>query len=159
MRATRMACAALLVLGACARTPTSRAEPIASDRLLAPAGAAGDTVWVLLTPVRGDRREQFEWLIERLYRLGTAFGERQDSVVLRTFRRTRMLRPTKPNADGTYTYVFLPDPRVSGAEYDLEPLLKRMLPADSARAFVAAFDSALAGEQQQWLTVQLLPHP
>jgi hypothetical protein len=159
MTATRIASAALLVLGACARTPTPRAEPIAGDRLLAPAGEAGETVWVLLTPVRGDRREQFERLMEHLWRVGLDFGERQDSVVLRTFRRTRMLRPTQPNPDGTYTYVFLPDPRISGAEYGLEPLLKRMLPPDSARALQAAFDSSLAGAQQQVLTVQALPHP
>lgn len=150
----------LLVFTACARSPKSTAGPEPSRSvLLAPAGVVGDTVWVILTPVRADRREEFERLMETLYRLGMDFGARQDSVVLRTFRRTRMLRPLSPNADGSYTYVYLPDPRVPGADYELEHLLRRMLPADSARAFYEQWRASLAGEQQDVLTVQVLPRP
>jgi hypothetical protein len=135
------------------------AEPGDRSVLLAPAGVVGDTIWVILTPVRADRREQFERLMDTLWRLGIDFGARRDSVVLRTFRRTRMLRPVSPNPDGSYTYVFLPDPRVPGADYELENLLGRMLPADSARAFFQQWQASLAGEQQDVLTVQVLPRP
>jgi hypothetical protein len=150
----------LVVFTACAGSPKPEAGPEPSQSVLfAPAGVVGDTVWVLLTPVRADRREEFERLMKALYRRGTDFGSRQDSVVLRTFRRTRMLRPVSPNSDGSYTYVFLPDPRVPGADYDLETLLPRLMPADSARAFLEQWRASLAGEQQDVLTVQLLPRP
>ena len=84
----------LSVVTACARSPQSAAGPEPSQSVLfAPAGAVGDTVWVILTPVRADRREEFERLMETLWRQGTSFGAQEDSVVLRTFRRTRLLRP------------------------------------------------------------------
>jgi hypothetical protein len=150
----------LSVVTACARSPKSAAGPEPSRSVLfAPAGVVGDTVWVILTPVRADRREEFERLMETLWRRGTSFGAQEDSVVLRTFRRTRLLRPVSPNSDGTYTYVFLPDPRVSGAEYELDSLLPRMLPPDSARAFSEQFEATLAGKQQGIVTVQVLPRP
>ncbi len=150
----------LVVVTACARSPRSAAGPEPSRSVLfAPAGVVGDTVWVILTPVRADRREEFERLMETLWRRGTSFGAREDSVVLRTFLRTRLLRPVSPNPDGTYTYVFLPDPRVSGAQYELDSLLPRMLPADSARAFSEQFEATLAGKQQGIVTVQVLPRP
>lgn len=150
----------LLVFTACARTPESVANPEPSQSApFAHAGTVGDTVWVLLTPVRADRREEFERLMEALYRRGMDFGARQDSVVLRSFRRTRLLRPISPNPDGSYTYVFLPDPRVPGADYDLETLLPRLMPPDSARAFLKQWQASLAGGQLDVLTVQLLPRP
>jgi hypothetical protein len=90
--------------------------------------------------------------------MGQDFGARRDSVVLRTFRRTRMLRPLAPERDGTWSYVLVTDPRISGAEYGLEPILRRMLPADSAEGFLKAFEATLAGEQHQVLTVQVQPH-
>jgi hypothetical protein len=108
--------------------------------------------------VRADQRDNFDLLIEQLWRMGQDFGARQDSVVLRTFRRTRMLRPLEPDADGTWTYVLVTDPRIPGAKYELEPLLRRMLPADSAEAWLKTFEGALAGEQEEVLTVQIQPH-
>jgi hypothetical protein len=150
----------LFVTVACTHRPESAPSPEPSkSALFAPAGTPGDTVWVLLTPVRADRRAAFEQLMETLWRVGTEFGARKDSVVLRTFRRTRVLRPVSPEPDGSYTYVFLPDPRVSGAQYELDSLLPRMMPADSARAFFEQFQASLAGEQRSILTVQVIPHP
>jgi hypothetical protein len=121
------------------------------------AGTPGDTVWVIATPVRADRRQQFERFVETFFRIGTEYGTRQDPLVLRTFRRTRVLQPTHQHADGTYTYLFVMDPRLSGADYDISSLLRRMLPADSADALFESFRSSLAGPQQAWLTVQALP--
>ena len=160
MRTIRFVPALLLLLAACgtAPDPTTGATPSRSATLDL-AGRAGDTVWVIVNTVRADRREQFERFIETFWRLGTDFGTRQDPLILRTFRRTRALRPIQQNPDGTWTYVFVMDPRVSGAEYDIATVLRRMVPADSANALFESFRSSLVGNQQAWLTVQALPHP
>ena len=39
-----------------------------------------------------------------------------DPVVAKTFGQSRILHPTGPNKDGTYTYAFLFDPWVSGGK-------------------------------------------
>lgn len=167
MRTPPHALALLVLLVACARAhqtadgstprPTLAGNIVAQS--FAAAGAVGDTVWVIANSVRADRRAQFQRFIETFYRLGSDLGSRQDSSVLRTFRRTRVLYPTQQNPDSTYTYLFIMDPRISGADYDMSKLLRRVLPTDSADALLKMFQESLARDQEAWLSVQALPHP
>src|SRR5919112_3149625 len=111
MLSPRVRCLVLLSIAACSRAAAPSDSPSPSDRLALPAGRSGDTVWVLLTPVRAEQRDTFDRLMERLWRMGQDFGARRDSMVLRTFQRTRMLRPLAPERDGTWSYVLVTDPR------------------------------------------------
>jgi hypothetical protein len=155
---------ATLVLCACADTPgagesnAAGSTPATSaERASASAAgraAAGDTVWVILNYVKPDGRAEFErFLHEVFWPAGRRVGER-DAAVARTFAQTRILHPTQPNADGTWTYAFLMDPRISGADYDILSLLKRAYPAAEAERHMAAFTGALAREGDTHLLVQ-----
>lgn len=127
-----------------------------SDVAEAPAAVAqsGDTVWVASYKVRPDRRTKFEGFVTRFWQTGLDYGARRDSMTLATFQHTRVLYPTRRNADGSYTYMFVMDPVLSGANYDIAALLRRMLPAAQATEEYRAFASSLANDkpdhQQLW---------
>jgi hypothetical protein len=158
MRLAHAAPLLLLLSAGCAPAPVPVASPaIALNVASRTRAGAGDTVWVLLNRVRPERREQFERFVQTVWRLGLDFGSRQDPEVGRIFRQTRVLYPTEANADSTYTYVFLMDPPVGGADYSLAHILRRMLPDDSADALYRSFREALVHDQEGWTTLQTLP--
>lgn len=165
----RLTCTVLagLVLGACTDTSeSSGSSPAAATAAPAQGSAeqasartagravAGDTVWVIINYVKPDRRADFErFLHEVFWPAGRRVGQ-SDAVVARTFAQTRILHPAGPNADGSYTYAFLMDPRISGADYDILSLLKRAHPTAEAERHMATFTAALAREGAQYLLIQ-----
>ncbi len=94
---------------------------------------AGQSVWILLNRVKADKREQFERFNRDILWPAIQQG---DVTRQQTGRQTRVLHPTDVNEDGTYTYVYLIDPVVEGADYDIEKLLKQHLGEEQgARTF------------------------
>jgi ketosteroid isomerase-like protein len=118
------------------------------------AAAPGDTVWVAVYSVRPDKRSQYEGFITRFWHAGLDYGARRDASSLRAFRHTRVLYPNRMNRDSTYSYMFVMDPVMAGAEYDIQKLLQRMLRADEAAAEYRTFTESLASgkpnSQQFW---------
>lgn len=111
----------------------------------------GDTVWVVLNHVKSDKREQFEKFIHEIFwpasnKLGPA--EQQ------AFKQTRVLHPVEPNEDGTYTYVFLMDPVISGANYSILNYLEKMYGEKKAQEYAAMFNDALNTPQVGYTLVQ-----
>ncbi|NOT62634.1 MAG: hypothetical protein HOP19_20705 [Acidobacteria bacterium] len=89
----------------------------------------GDEIWVVVNTIKADKREQFEkWVFEIFWPAGMKLPAKERAV----FEQTRVLRPIKANADGTWTYIYLMDPLIPGAEYNISRLLKRMF--DEAKA-------------------------
>jgi hypothetical protein len=90
----------------------------------------GDEVWVAVNTIKADKREQFErWVYEIFWPAGMKLPAQERLA----FEYTRVLRPAKAYDDGTWTYLYVMDPVIPGAEYDIERLLKRMF--DEARAW------------------------
>lgn len=146
----RYSCSAALVLAlaACApATPTPSAAPVPSRAV------AGDTVWIIANPVHADRREQFERFINEFWTLGRRAGQ-GDPLTLSTFENTRVLYPTQANPDGTYTYFFVMDPRVPGADYSIERLLRRATTQAEADRIYRMYTDATRGPQTSWVLVQ-----
>ncbi len=146
-----------LAVLACAppQAPSPSAASVSAPSAAVPAAraATGDTVWVLVNRIKADKREQFERFVEEFWASSLKLGE-TDPTERRVFQHTRVLNPTRPNADGTYTYIFIMDPVIPGGNYDIESTLKRMYPADEAARRLKMFEETLAGEQSGWTVVQ-----
>ncbi len=146
-----------LALSACAPTPAS--EPgVAPGRALSVTvptarAAPGDTVLVLVNRIKADKREQFESFVNSFWASGMRLGK-TDPTIGRVFQHTRVLNPVRPNADGTYSYIFIMDPVIPGGNYDIEATLKRMYPADEAARRFKMLEETFAGEQSGWTVVQ-----
>jgi hypothetical protein len=150
-------------LAACAgapqpATPDTAAPQRSADAAAPAAGAgraaAGDTVWVILNHVKPEKRAQYERFLHEVFWPGGRRVGQTDPVVARAVARTRILHPAGPNADGTYTYAFVMDPRVPGADYDILALMKRAYPAAEAERYVRELNDVMARPGTQHLFVQ-----
>ena len=65
-----------------------------------------------------------------------------------------MLNPTAPEANGTYSYMFIMDPVIPGANYDIGRLLRKEYSAAKAAEYLNFFEESMAGKQRQYLVVQ-----
>jgi len=113
----------------------------------APAKAEPGTMWVILNHVKADRRANFEaFLYERLLpALQKASASDQTSAKLH--KQTRVLVPKEANSDGTYTYIWVMDPVVPGADYDYRAILERAYSKADTDGALALVDGAMASPQ------------
>jgi hypothetical protein len=109
-----------------------------------PAKVEPGTMWVVLNHVKADQRAAFEtFAFERLLpALKKAAASDQLAKKLRS--QTRMLVPKEANADGTYTYIWLMDPVVPGADYSYRAILEKGHSKQEADAAIALVESAMA---------------
>jgi hypothetical protein len=101
----------------------------------------GEKMWVLLNHVKPDRRKEFEHFMHEIIK---QIGVRSEPHVL---NRTRILHPTEPNEDGTYTYIFLMDPVVEDGEYSFEKLLSLAYSPEEAGELIKLFNESLVSNQ------------
>ncbi|MDQ3024619.1 MAG: hypothetical protein M3R04_09605 [bacterium] len=108
----------------------------------------GERMWIRLNHDKADKRELFEQFIHDILRPAV---ERVEPAM---FRQVRFLHPTEPNEDGTYTYVFLMDPLIEGADYGIENLLKRAYGDTQVEAYDQMWDAAVASPQTGYELIQ-----
>ena len=126
-------------------TPSVQDSAVLPDLLRA---RPGEHVWVLLNHVKADKRDVFErFMFEIIF----PTAERFEPHVT---HRTRVLRPTAPNEDGTYTYIFLMDPLVADGEYYHERILERFYPEEQVKMYLQTWEEALAVPQFGYEVVQ-----
>jgi hypothetical protein len=111
----------------------------------------GDTVWVLINHVKGDKREQFERFVHEVFWDGAA---KLDPDEQRVFRQTRVLHPTRQENDGSYKYIFIMDPVLKGGNYDIGQLLEKIYGQQKAAEYSKLYDEAILGEQTSYAMVQ-----
>ena len=128
------------------RTDTGGPRPTAPAPAL-PRAADGDTVVVAVIRVRPDRRAQFEQFIEMISSAGVRPGA-LDSLSTAVFTHTRTLYPTAPDSDGTFHYLFIFDPIIPGASYDIEKYVGRLFPQSDSARIVRLYRESLARPQQ-----------
>lgn len=113
-------------------------------------GAASDEhVTVILNHVKADKRQQFEQFVDALHQASQRAAS-SDRTAKLVHEQTRVIVPTKPNADGTYTYIFILDPEVEGGNYRYKDVLTKGLGAAEAEKYVALNDEALARPQESY---------
>ena len=103
--------------------------------------AEGERMWVLLNHVKADKWEQHEHFVHDI--LVPAIEKVEPSVL----RHIRFLHPAEQNEDGAYTSVFLMDPLVEGADYDILSLLKKTYGEDKAEEYIQLWGESLASPQ------------
>lgn len=108
----------------------------------------GEDVWVILNHVRAEKRETFEHFLHDILMPATAHVEPE------VFNKVRILHPTMPNKDGTYTYIFLMDPLVLEGEYNIENILFEHYPPEKAKEYMKIWRDSLASPQIEYDLVQ-----
>lgn len=115
----------------------------------APIARAGkdNPVWVILNHVKPDKLQQFEDFNLNYLRLaGEEFFPDMSKTV-------RFLKSEKPNADGTFTYFFLMDPVMKGADYDMGPVLEAKYGKEKADEYYKMFQECVK-KNESFETVQ-----
>jgi hypothetical protein len=115
----------------------------------------GDTVWIIINPVKADKRQQFEKFVHEIF-WDKAFDKASKLSLQdqRAFRQTRILHPTAPEADGTWSYIFFIDPVLKGVDYGIESMLVKLYGEAKAREYMELVNEATAGEQKSYITLQ-----
>ena len=108
----------------------------------------GEKMMVLLNHVKPDRRKEFERFMHEIIKQIAVRSE------IHVLNRTRILHPTEPNADGTYTYIFLMDPVVPDGEYSFEKLLSLAYSPEKIEELSKLFSESLAAPQVGYEVIQ-----
>jgi hypothetical protein len=108
----------------------------------------GETMWVLLNHIKADKREQFERFVREV------LEPVAKQVEPNTVRHVRLLLPTAPNEDGSYTYIFLMDPVIDGADYTIIGTLAKIHGQEAAEGYRREFEACFAQPQIAYEVVQ-----
>lgn len=126
---------------------TARNADVARETIRA---AEGERVWVLLNHVRGDKWEQHQGFVHNVL---MPAAEKADPAA---FRHSRFLHPAEQNEDGTYTSVFLMDPVIEGADYEILSLLRKVFGDEKAEEYIKLWSESLASPQAGYELIQAL---
>jgi len=113
--------------------------------------AKGDTVWVLLNQIKADKREQFEKFVHEIL---WPVALKLDLIDQKVAKQTRVLHPVEMNKDSTYTYVFLMDPVIPGASYEVMYYLKKGYGEEKAIEYSKMFEECYANPQIGYTVIQ-----
>jgi hypothetical protein len=106
--------------------------------------AAGDEVWVAVNTIKADKREQFEKFIFEIF---WPAAKKLSQEEQKAFNYTRVLTPKQANEDGTYTYIFIMDPVIPGAHYQIEKYLIKMYGEKKGAEYWKVFEETAAKPQ------------
>ena len=101
----------------------------------------GDTVWVCVSIVKADQREAFRRFIAEIKAPAVR------AVNPGAHASVRLLEPTAPNADGTWSFVWLMDPTVPGEDYEMEPMFEEFYGHQKAVEHLRRWDDMHVGDQ------------
>ncbi len=101
----------------------------------------GDKLWVVLTPIKADKRAEFEHFVQDI----VAPALRQ--IAPAVYRQVRALYPTQANADGSYTYAFLMDPWIADAPYHFTVLFRQVYTEEETQAYLRRWEDVQAAPQ------------
>lgn len=142
----------LLTTAACASGGASTGPSPSSTR-----AAAGDTVSLIQYYVRPDGRARFEQFIQESYWPAVRQVAQTDPARVRGFLQTRIINPVRANADGTWTYVFMLDPMVTGESYRILEMLQQVFPEQEAQQRYGAWAETWARPFTSQVFVQSNP--
>ena len=108
----------------------------------------GEDVWVVLNHIHAQQREIFEHFLHDILKPAIAH------IHPETYNKIRVLHPSLPNKDGTYTYIFLMDPVVADGIYNIAEILHAFYKAELADQYMKIWTESLASPQVEYDTVQ-----
>ncbi len=120
------------------RTHTGRAQP-------------GETVWVCVSIIKAERRDEFA----RFVREVKAPAVRAVRPAAHT--TVRLLEPADPNADGTWSFVWIMDPALPGETYEMEPMFEEFYGHQKAVEHLRHWNEMHVGDQLFYEAAQTAP--
>lgn len=116
--------------------------------------ATGDSVMVMLNHVKPEMRAEWERQAREVW-LGAwkKLGE-TDPVYRAAASDIRLLAPTAPEADGSYTYVVLADPHHPGMDYDGRSALAKLYTAEKLQELLGAWRATMARPPEAFRVIQ-----
>lgn len=102
----------------------------------------GDQVWLIMNYVKAESKQAFEKFMEEVF-----FKVLTTSKVpqrAEQYQKTRWLLPAQQNSDGTWTYVFVMDPVVATADYDIEKLFQEQYSPEKSSELFKQYESYIA---------------
>jgi len=113
--------------------------------------AEGDTMWIILNHVKADKQEQFEKLMHEVV---WPTLQKSDSLGQEIANHTRVLHPCKMNEDSTFTYIFIMDPLLKGADYSASSVLSKEYDKEKADEYVKMISDCFANPQVIYNVIQ-----
>ncbi len=101
----------------------------------------GEKVWVVLNHIRAEKHNTFEHFLHTTLMPAVA------NVHPETYNQIRVLHPSEPNDDGTFTYIFLMDPVLPGGIYEISRILHEYYKSELANEYMKIWEEALAAPQ------------
>jgi hypothetical protein len=103
-------------------------------------------VWVIANHIKDNAKADYEkWMTDIFLK---PMAATKDPILMKQNASTRWLNPAKQNTDKTWTYVFLMDPVIPKANYDIESYLKQTYGEAQGKAYMAQYQGFIASEPQ-----------
>jgi hypothetical protein len=112
----------------------------------------GETVWICVSIVKADRRDEFARFVREV-KAPAARAVRPDAHA-----SVRFLEPSAPNADGTWSFLWLMDPALPGETYELGPMFEEFYGHQQAVTHLRHWDDMQVGDQLFYEAVQTGHH-
>jgi hypothetical protein len=108
----------------------------------------GEPVWVVINHVKADKWEQHKHWFNDIY---LPACEKVEPTLV---RHSRILWPTGPNEDGTYTSVYIMDPYLEGEDYFMMSQLTKTFGEEKAKEYMQLYAESLVSPQVGYMVIQ-----
>ncbi len=108
----------------------------------------GEKVWVVLTPIKADKRAEFEQFVQEILLPAVT------RIAPNVHRHVRALYPTHPEADGSYTYAFFMDPWLADVSYDFATLFRQAYSEGETQTYLRRWTEVQAAPQKVYEFMQ-----
>ncbi len=103
-------------------------------------------VWVIINYIKDNAKADYEkWMTDIFFK---PMNNTKDPVLAQQNASTRWLSPARQNPDKTWTYVFLMDPIIPKADYDIENYLQHTYGEAQGKTYMKQYESFIASEPQ-----------
>ena len=103
-------------------------------------------VWVIANYIKENAKADYEkWMTDIFFK---PMNNTKDPLLAQQNASTRWLSPARQNPDKTWTYVFLMDPIIPKADYDIENYLQHTYGEAQGKTYMKQYESFIASEPQ-----------
>ena len=137
-----------------------------ASQLIAQSGTAvgrqtaknGEEVFFVLHKIKFDKKQEFDKILfGEVMPAAAEYRDKDDEkheLNKKSLKTIRILRPTQVNDDSTWTFLFIADPYIEGATYNIGPPLLQKYGEDGAQAVFNRWSDCFAAGQEVYLNEQ-----
>ena len=118
----------------------------------------GEEVFFVINKIKFDKKQEFDKIIfEEVMPAMTEYRDKNDEkheLNKKSIKTMRLLRPTQINDDSTWTFLFIADPYIEGATYNIGPPLLQKYGEDGAKEVFDRWNECFAAGQEVYLSKQ-----